>query len=212
MKHIECRIVGLSPLMMVRYTEEAALNASKGTRTSSKAKAQKDPKDVAAEQLYTNDKGEIIIPMPNLLSCIMDGGYFHKAGKKQITTRTSSLIPAYVFFDDPWFPLVSRGGWRVHAMPVVNQSTNGRILAYRPVFDDWSVTFDMNLDDEDFSSDFLREIVDTAGKRMGLGGWRPARKGPFGRFRVDEWKVTKLGPDGEPKPKTKIVLKKKEVT
>jgi len=34
--------------------------------------------------------------------------------------------------------------------------------------------------------------VDSAGKRVGLGDFRPARKGPFGKFRVDEWKVIEL--------------------
>jgi hypothetical protein len=34
----------------------------------------------------------------------------------------------------------------------------------------------------------LREIVDAAGKRIGLGDFRPACKGPFGRFCVVNWK------------------------
>ena len=33
----------------------------------------------------------------------------------------------------------------------------------------------------------MREILDAAGKRIGLGDFRPARKGPFGKFTVTHW-------------------------
>jgi hypothetical protein len=34
----------------------------------------------------------------------------------------------------------------------------------------------------------VREIVDAAGKRIGLGDFRPSCKGPFGKFVVTQWK------------------------
>jgi hypothetical protein len=33
----------------------------------------------------------------------------------------------------------------------------------------------------------MRDIVDAAGKRIGLGDFRPACKGPFGKFVVVKW-------------------------
>ena len=34
----------------------------------------------------------------------------------------------------------------------------------------------------------LREILDAAGKRIGLGDFRPSCKGPFGKFVITNWK------------------------
>jgi hypothetical protein len=34
----------------------------------------------------------------------------------------------------------------------------------------------------------FRAIVDDAGKRVGLGDFRPATKGPYGRYVVTSWK------------------------
>ena len=34
----------------------------------------------------------------------------------------------------------------------------------------------------------FRQIVDDAGKRIGIGDFRPATKGPFGRFAVTVWR------------------------
>jgi hypothetical protein len=43
-------------------------------------------------------------------------------------------------------------------------------------------------------TDFLpiklfRDLVDAAGKRVGLGDFRPDKKGPFGKFVVVSWVV-----------------------
>ncbi len=38
----------------------------------------------------------------------------------------------------------------------------------------------------------FREIVDAAGKKIGLGDFRPDRKGPFGKFVVIHWKEKDL--------------------
>jgi hypothetical protein len=45
----------------------------------------------------------------------------------------------------------------------------------------------MRLDDSVMSPELLREIIDAAGSRIGLGDFRPDRKGPFGKFVVVMW-------------------------
>ena len=89
-------------------------------------------------------------------------------------------------------PLIHSQTWTVDTRAVVIPATKGRILAHRPRFDDWALEFSLDLDTSIVQESLLREIVDAAGKRVGLGDFRPARKGPFGKFRVDEWKVSEL--------------------
>jgi hypothetical protein len=43
------------------------------------------------------------------------------------------------------------------------------------------------VDLEMISLRLFREIVDKAGKAIGLGDFRPDNKGPFGRFVVTRW-------------------------
>ena len=40
---------------------------------------------------------------------------------------------------------------------------------------------------------FFREIVDAAGSRVGLGAFRPDCKGPYGKFVVVSWELSKNG-------------------
>jgi hypothetical protein len=42
-----------------------------------------------------------------------------------------------------------------------------------------------------FSPALIRAVIDDAGKKIGLGDYRPSRKGPFGRFVVKTWTVHK---------------------
>lgn len=68
-------------------------------------------------------------------------------------------------------------------------STGGRILCHRPCFHDWKLSFTIDLDTDIIGVKLLREILDAAGKRIGLGDFRPACKGPFGKFVVTNWKT-----------------------
>jgi hypothetical protein len=67
-------------------------------------------------------------------------------------------------------------------------ATGGRILAHRPMFDDWALEFIADVDTDLMNEKLFRAIVDNAGKRVGLGDFRPATKGPYGRYVVTSWK------------------------
>jgi hypothetical protein len=64
-------------------------------------------------------------------------------------------------------------------------------MAHRPRIDRWRLSFTLEVDTGMFSPAVVRMLVDDAGKRIGLGDYRPARKGPFGKFVVVEWVVDK---------------------
>ena len=65
------------------------------------------------------------------------------------------------------------------------------MMGYRPRFDKWKCTFNLLLySPEEFGEDKARLLVDDAGMKVGLLSFRPEKKGPFGRFKVECWKVT----------------------
>lgn len=193
MEHIKVTIEGITPLIMNRFHDAAQIAASTGTRAAT-AGDKGTPQDQAEKKLYTAADGHtLVIPQPNLLSCFTAAGKFFKAGKSKVTTQKSSLIPACLEIEGVDVPLLHKQPWRVDGRPVRIPATGGRVLCYRPMFDDWSLTMFMTLDTEVMTVQLLREIVDTAGKRIGLGDFRPDCKGPFGKFKVTLWKSERLG-------------------
>ena len=169
------------------------MRASAGSCTSAAAIDRGTPQEIAEGQLYLGLNGKPMIPQPNLLRCLVDGGQFFKAGRRQITTKESSLLVAAIDIEGTEIEIRHKQPWKVDTRPVVIPATKGRILAHRPMFDDWELVFLVKLDIKMINEKLFREIVDAAGSRIGLGGFRPARKGPYGRFHVINWKVMEAG-------------------
>ena len=188
--NVAITISGITPLLCNRFTDEAQQKASSGNRAATVGDHGSN-RDQAEKKLYLNAKGIPVIPQPNLFRCIIDAGKYFKVGKSKVTTVKSSIIPACVSIDELEIPIEHESPWTVDTRPVRIPSTGGRILAHRPSFEDWRLSFTASVDTEIITVGFFREIVDAAGKRIGLGDFRPDCKGPFGKFVVVDWKVEK---------------------
>lgn len=190
MKSILVSIEGTTPLLCNRFTDSAQMSATSGSRQAAVGE-QEGPTEQAKRKLYLDPQGNPVIPQPNLLRCLVDAGKFFKQGRSKVTTQKSSLLAGCLDVLGVELPIRSRAGWTVDTRPVRIPATGGRILCHRPCFHDWQVSFTLELDTDMLNLGLLREIVDAAGKRIGLGDFRPDCKGPFGKFVVVEWVVSR---------------------
>lgn len=188
MKTVNAMITGITPLLMNRFSDAAALDATNGQRLST-SRERPAPEDDARSRLYIDEAGNIIMPQPNILMSMTAAGIYFKSGRSKISTQKSSLVPAAVMFNDIHFPFISEGGWHVDTRPVRIPATGGRILRYRPIFYDWSIKMSFDVDTDLIPLSTARELLDCAGSRVGLCDFRPACRGPFGRFRCDAWSI-----------------------
>lgn len=187
MIQIQVTISGESPLLCNRFTDAAMLKLDGGTSAIASASDKGMPRERASEKVYIDSTGRAVLPGPNLYRSIIDAGRFHKAGREKITTQKSSLVPAGMWLKEIELPIFD-GEWEVDCRTVVNPATGGRMVAYRPRFDRWRVSFSLDVDDKMFGASIVRALVDDAGQKIGVGDFRPSRKGPFGRFKVTSWK------------------------
>lgn len=188
---IRVKIQGVTPLLCNKFTDSAALAASGGTRAA-QVGGQGTPKEQATSKLYISEAtGKPIIPGPNLFRCIIDAGTFFKNGKSKVTTLKNSLIPACLSVEEIEMEIIHPDPWEVDTRAVRIPSTGGRILAHRPKFHNWELVFTLDLDEDIMAVTLLRDVIDAAGKRIGLGDFRPDRKGPFGKFVVTNWEASK---------------------
>lgn len=183
---IEVKIEGVTALLMNRFTEANAQAVSSGTSNAIQG-SKPPPREQADVKVYRDSNGKPVMPAPNVLACMVDAGRFIKAGKSKVSTMRSSLVPAGIALQEIELP-ITPGKYEVDSRPVVIPSTGGRIMAHRPRFDTWSCKFTLDVDDDIFPEAVVRQLLDLGGKRIGLGDFRPARRGPFGRFVVTSWK------------------------
>lgn len=188
MMEIKIKISGVTPLLMNKFTDAAQLKASRSV-SNTFVGDRGTGEDQASARMYLNQDGWPCIPQPNVLRMLIDAGKFFKAGRSKITTQASSLITSCVDVEGVMLPLITPG-WKVDTRPVRIPATGGRILTHRPCFETWALPFTVQLDESEIGVVLLREIVDKAGRAIGLGDFRPDRKGPFGKFVVDSWDVS----------------------
>lgn len=184
---VKVTIKGLTPLLMNRFTEESEVAVSSGTRVSIRSHSG-TPREYAEKKAYKDDSGNLYIPGANIFSCLVAAGAFHKVGRNKLTTHKSSLVPAGISVLDLICPLTP-SKWEVDSRSVVIPATGGRVMCHRPRLDEWETTFSLDVDTEMFSDGFVRILVADAGRKIGLGDFRPSRKGPFGRFSVTGWEI-----------------------
>jgi hypothetical protein len=183
---IQCTIQGITPLIMDRFTNEALEGRTPGTTNK---KTEPTPLEQAKAKLYLYEDGRPYVPAIYLFRAIIDAGRFIKIGKRQLSTRDETIVPSFLSLVGIDYPIVSKEGWRVDARGIVNQTTKARVMAYRPIFDDWQVSFNIDLDTSEGKVSTARELVDRAGRAIGIGVMRPSRKGGYGQFKVIHWNV-----------------------
>jgi hypothetical protein len=189
MKTLSVTIEGITPLICNKFSDAAAMRSSSGRTSSMSGSERETPLEISEKKLYIGLDGKPMIPGMNVFRCIVEGGRFHKVGKKQVTTLKNSVLYSCATINDVEVPIIHRQPWKVDTRAVRIPATGGRILAHRPMFDDWRLSFSIEFDEGMIGEKFMRDIFDDAGKRVGLGDFRPDCKGPYGKFVVTSWKV-----------------------
>lgn len=189
---VEVKIVGLKPLLQARFTDAAGLGLSETTRKA-KVETRKTPRDVAEALTYKNDKGEHWHPGSAIASSTTEAASYHKMkstrkSMKAVVPGAVQILEEEIALRDPetWKPIKA---FEVDSRRIVNQKTRGAQMAHRPRHDKWGMRFTMEIDPEMIDESFVQQLLQEAGKRVGIGCFRPQNRGPYGKFRVTEWKV-----------------------
>jgi len=187
---IAVTIEGMSPLLMNRFQLPEIEDKEKSGGKVNAHPRNETPRDTATKCLYLDEGGTIVMPGVNLFASIMQAGIYFKDGKRQWSTGSGSHLPGVCGIEEIHVPIIHKN-WEVDSRPVKIPSTGGRIVRYRPRFDQWKLKYHLYFDKDLIDMNVLRNIVDAAGKRVGLGDFRPSCKGVFGKSVVTSWKRLK---------------------
>lgn len=182
MKTYKVTITGTSPLLMNRPS------ALIGDISKERTQKEVSPEEQAKLKIYEID-GKLYQPETHIKGALVEAGKTQKVvgGGKS----TYSKIVGYAVEINPFEIVHKKQKWSVYSVLAVNPSTKGRNLLHRPILKEWELDFDVVFDEEQISASVLKEIFDKAGRFVGIGDWRPAKKGRFGKFQVTSWKEAK---------------------
>jgi hypothetical protein len=177
---LKVKIKGTRPLLM-HSTESLGKKAARGQSAP-------DPKEEAKMALYRDKDGKIAVPSLNILSAMKAAAKDSKVpgkGKKSF----SGYVFAGLHINPDYIPIETGGkpeeSWEVDVRPVAIQ--RARIMRARPKFNNWSLTFELEILDPIIRPSDVKDILANAGKYVGLCDFRPL----FGLFEVVEFKESK---------------------
>lgn len=127
----------------------------------------------------------IVMPCTNIKSAIVEGAKLHKLG--------SAFNRAIMILDES-VPVLHSGPetkeqmWETPACVDCRSVKVGtaRLMRYRPRLNDWSLQVAVHFDETMIERGQILSAAENAGKYVGLGDYRPAKGGMFGRFSVRE--------------------------
>lgn len=129
----------------------------------------------------------VVIPSTNLKSALVEGAKLHKLGSafNRCIMILADMIPV-----THSGPATKEKMWETPACVDCRSVKVGqaRLMRYRPRLNDWRVQVDILFDETMIERAQILAAAENAGRYVGLGDYRPAKSGPFGRFTVTEIK------------------------
>ena len=181
MLKVNVEIKGISPLLVNRFRDKTIEGKSK-KRTGATIDEEIENK------LWIHNK-EISIPGVYIRNSLIEAGkQFKIVGKGKATY--SKLIGATVEVNPEKITLKPQK-YEVFSIAAVNPSTKGRVMTHRPRFNEWNLNFEIVLNDDGIPTEVINEELEYAGRYVGIGDWRPAKKGMFGKFMITSFKEVK---------------------
>ena len=183
MKIAVCRLESVSPYSQSRYHETEKLN-------------KEQPDDYRArtwrEHLHYDEKGEVYIPPMSLKNCLSAAAQYlgEKIKGKRGGTYTKHF-DAGVLVLEPGMLGIHKDQVESETLFLPSDGVAGsgkRVLKTYPLIREWKTTVTFYIPDDLITKDVFLHHLEQAGTFIGLGRFRPIRKGFYGRFRVTDFK------------------------
>ena len=181
MKTIEVEVAGVSPLLMNRF-RDAEIEGKSKRRTGAI-----EDKNLEDKLYLVNGKPQI--PGVYFRNSLVEAAKQFKISGKGKSTY-SKLAGSVVNIKEEYIE-ITPGTYTEYRIAAVNPMTKGRMMVSRPRFDKWGGRFHVEIMDDALPIGVVNEILAHAGMYVGVGDWRPDKKGTFGKFMLTTFQEKK---------------------
>jgi hypothetical protein len=183
-------IVGTSPLIVHRFSEKAKRQILEAQQGKKSVKQVRDPEaeyQAAFYRLTREDGSERFgFPVTAFKSATIGAARFYGKSVRMTELRQFLFFTGLLSLSDPQ-QLVEIVGEPRMREDIVRLSGASRAPEprYRPEFWPWSASLEVTYVKTSLSRDSVLSLVDAGGFGVGVGEWRPEKRGEFGTYKID---------------------------
>ena len=186
-------IIGTTPLITHRFSEKAKLEMLNRMQGKKTPKQSKDPEaEFAAAAYRLGDDSGYGFPAVAFKAATVGAARFYPKNDVTMTGLRQFLFFAGEMGDDGMMlvPIEHSESsapedWPRMREDVVRVNRGGADLRYRPEFWPWRADLRVTYVSSALTRSSVLSLIDAGGMGVGVGEWRPERKGDFGTYRVD---------------------------
>lgn len=174
------RVEGVSSLLM--HSPKAMMEDGP---SGSSVKRIPSREEEAEKGTYRDEEGCLYLPSAAFRASLMHGAGGRRIGR----TAARTVLAGAVFATGSRTSLLDPESgerlrhYRVHIARVVIQRNS--IVRARPELERWGCVLDLEMDLDFTNAWQVEELLNVAGRISGVGDFRPERRGPHGRYRVE---------------------------
>ena len=190
-ERIAVTITGTMPLIVHRFSEKAKREILDRGQGKKNMKVARDPESEYQASFYRIDRGDDVdrfgFPVTAFKAATVGAARFYGKDVKMTELRQFMFFRGELTPGDPQ-QLVEIAGEPEMREDVVRLSGPGRApdMRYRPMFMPWSAVLDIQYVTSSLSRDSVLSLIDAGGMGVGVGEWRPEKRGEFGTYQVSD--------------------------
>jgi len=167
---IDVSIEGLPPgLLMNRFAESSSEEAE------------------VEQSAYKNEEGKLYQPAEHILRAMaIAASTFRPEGKGR--ANYAKVFGNGLVQIEPPEIVHKNQGWVVDSRPVKVKGSRKKVLRRRVRLPTWELDFTI-VSGDSLSPETIKNVLEHAGYYVGIGDFRPQRKGPFGRFKITKFEA-----------------------
>lgn len=178
-------IVGTMPLIVHNFSEKSKrqmLDAQQGRKTP---KAARDP-EAEYEAAFYRTKSGYGFPVTAFKAATIGAARFYGKDVSMTSLRQFLFMHGQISDNDPQALVEIVGEPRMREDVVrLGGPSRSADLRYRPEFPEWSTTLEVTYVKSSLTRDSVLSLIDAGGMGIGVGEWRPEKRGEFGTYRID---------------------------
>jgi hypothetical protein len=181
-------IIGTMPLIVHRFADKAKrqmLDAQQGRKSP---KEVRDPRADYEASLYRTKEG-YGFPVTAFKAATVGAARFYGKDVSMTHLRQFIFMHGVLTEHDPQalVEIVGTPRMREDVVRLAGPSRSAD-LRYRAEFPEWSAVLDVTYVQSCISLNSVLSVIDAGGMGIGVGEWRPEKKGEFGTYKIDPTK------------------------